>query len=178
MIKMPSSNRTVLGRYERRFVLYLRDNAATAALAAYLGGLWALTERADERKRAGKRTRAFLTPHLRHYIFEECAQHNFDILAATVLVRNLPLETLGLSFLSKFSASVAALFALILYTIYYSKYVVETPVFRHKRTYFNVSVVEKMRPSSSRMPTFWAFNRHAQTVMLFMLGHIEGGGHP
>ena len=177
---MPSRHSTVLGgpgRVSTRRAWKWAAYAGTAAAAVYMGGLMG-TDRSTRliSKRGRKRTRAFLTSSL-IAIYKSKSVRNITLtsFALTLLARMLPLEKLGLSFLEKsLRKRSSAFFALVLYSIFYSKYVVEAPVFRYKRTFFNVSIVQKMRPSQLvYYPTFWAFNRHAQTVLLFMLGHIE-----
>ncbi len=173
-------NRTVLGGgagLSLRRVSRIGGFVASATLAAYFGGLIG-TDRKNRisAKRAGKRTKAFLTSSVYAIISSKSVRNiTLTSLLLTLLLRSLPLDSLGMSFLSKgLRRRSGGMFALFLFSIYYSKYVVEAPVFRYKRTFFNVSIVEKMRPSQLvYSPTFWAFNRHAQTVMLFMLGHIE-----
>jgi predicted alpha/beta-fold hydrolase len=58
--------------------------------------------------------------------------------------------------------------------LYYYFKIREFPVVRFQRTFFNTYIVEKSQLSKmSFAPTFWAFNRHAQTGVLFALSHIE-----
>ena len=58
--------------------------------------------------------------------------------------------------------------------LYYYFRIREAPVVRFQRTCFNTAVVEKSKITNMIFaPTFWAFNRHAQTGVLFALSHIE-----
>lgn len=58
--------------------------------------------------------------------------------------------------------------------LYYYFRIREAPLVRFQRTCFNTAVVEKSKITNMIFaPTFWAFNRHAQTGVLFALSHIE-----
>lgn len=63
------------------------------------------------------------------------------------------------------------------YALYYGYRVVEVPVVRFRRTFWNVSVVEKAqllrRPFR---PTFWMTNRHLQTVRAAVVQKITVRG--
>ena len=51
-------------------------------------------------------------------------------------------------------------------TLYYCLRVVEVPVVRFHRTFWNVSIVEKAQLMRRRFyPIFWMTNRHLQTVL-------------
>ena len=58
--------------------------------------------------------------------------------------------------------------------LYYYFRIREAPVVRFQRTFFNTFIVEKSKLTKMIFsPTPWAFNRHAQTGVLFALSHIE-----
>jgi hypothetical protein len=61
--------------------------------------------------------------------------------------------------------ALAATFVGLQYTLYYWFRVVEVPVVRFQRTFWNVSVVEKAQLLRRQFrPIFWMTNRHLQTV--------------
>lgn len=63
--------------------------------------------------------------------------------------------------------ALAATFVGLQYTLYYWFRVVEVPVVRFQRTFWNVSVVEKAQLLRRQFrPTFWMTNRHLQTVRI------------
>lgn len=64
-------------------------------------------------------------------------------------------------------------FALVWY-LYYRTFVVAPSKLRCQRTFFNIQVIEKAKLATTKFyPVPWGFNRHSQTVLLYMLSHLE-----
>jgi predicted alpha/beta-fold hydrolase len=63
----------------------------------------------------------------------------------------------------------------VIFVIFYFSKAVEYPVVKYRHdVWANVEIVEKAKLATRwYAPTFWGFNRHAQTVLLFALGHLE-----
>lgn len=69
--------------------------------------------------------------------------------------------------------SFPACFAIVWY-LYYKAFVVAPSKLRCQRTFFNIQVIEKAQLATTKFfPTPWGFNRHSQTILLFMLSHLE-----
>ena len=104
-------------------------------------------------------------------------------LAKSKSIRNILLSSLVLTGLaraalpdrlSRSPARTVGGFATLLWALYYKFRVDEYPVVRFRRTLFNVAVVERAGLAKTRFhPTFWAWNRHAQTGIMFVLSHLE-----
>ena len=67
------------------------------------------------------------------------------------------------------------LFFTVIFAIFYFSKAVEYPVVKYRHDVWeNVEIVEKASLATQwYAPTFWGFNRHAQTVLLYALGHLE-----
>ena len=64
-------------------------------------------------------------------------------------------------------------FAIVWY-LYYRTFVLSPSKLRCQRTFFNIQVIEKAQLATTKFqPTPWGFNRHSQTILLYMLSHIE-----
>ena len=62
----------------------------------------------------------------------------------------------------------------LIWFLFYNTRVVETPVLRFQRSFFNVHIVQRAMLASLRFrPIFYAYNRHAQTVVCFVLSIVE-----
>ena len=62
----------------------------------------------------------------------------------------------------------------IVWYLYYKAFVVAPSKLRCQRTFFNIQVIEKAQLAITKfLPTPWGFNRHSQTILLFMLSHLE-----
>ena len=69
--------------------------------------------------------------------------------------------------------SFPASFAIVWY-LYYKAFVVAPSKLRCQRTFFNIQVIEKAQLATTKFyPTPWGFNRHSQTILMFMLSHLE-----
>eukprot|EP00808_Paulinella_micropora_P020912 g32063.t1 len=92
-----------------------------------------------------------------------------NVVAASMLM-SIILKALGVgTFKQRFSLSFA-----LLWSLYYRYNVVEHARLRYHRTFWNVHIVEKARlTKESFNPVFWAFNRHAQTIVCFVLQMLE-----
>lgn len=97
-------------------------------------------------------------------------------------LRSLTLGALAFSVLSRYVTRTSnqstllsfRYFFIYCWGLYYYFRIREAPVVRFQRTFFNTFIVEKSQLSKMRYaPTFWAFNRHAQTGVLFALSHLE-----
>lgn len=93
-------------------------------------------------------------------------------------IRNMILAAGGVSWLSRrlgydlnrpFTTTLA-----IMWLMYYYFRVIEHGVARYQRTYWNVHIVEKAKLSRTPFhPVVWGYNRHAQTVVCFIVAHLE-----
>ena len=64
-------------------------------------------------------------------------------------------------------------FAIVWY-LYYRAFVVSPSKLRCQRTFFNIQVIEKAQLATTKFqPTPWGFNRHSQTILLYMMSHLE-----
>eukprot|EP00301_Raphidiophrys_heterophryoidea_P023151 c7119_g1_i1.p1 GENE.c7119_g1_i1~~c7119_g1_i1.p1 ORF type:complete len:623 (+),score=147.69 c7119_g1_i1:48-1871(+) len=65
-------------------------------------------------------------------------------------------------------------FLLLSWTLFYQSKVVETPVVRFKRTFWNVHICERAQLSKKKFkPVPWGFTRHAQTITCFIVSQLE-----
>ncbi|GBG33048.1 Monoacylglycerol lipase ABHD2 [Hondaea fermentalgiana] len=94
-------------------------------------------------------------------------------------LRNMLLSALGVTYLSNRLFGVRAkrafpsFFATIWGLIYFF-HVAETPHVWFRRTYYNTTLVEKSKITTTEFwPVFWLFNRHAQTVTCYVLSALE-----
>ena len=63
---------------------------------------------------------------------------------------------------------------IIVWYLYYKAFVVAPSKLRCQRTFFNIQVIEKAQLATTKFhPTPWAFSRHAQTILMYMLSHLE-----
>ena len=89
----------------------------------------------------------------------------FTFFAGNQLRRfNIKISSVGL-----FTSWFAAVWGLAYYFLY-----VESPNLRFQRTPWNVHIVEKSKLAKFRFePCFWLLNNHTQTLIGFVLGHLE-----
>lgn len=95
-------------------------------------------------------------------------------------VRNIFITALILSILSRHfvkgltrKISFPISFGIVWY-LYYKAVVVAPSKLRCQRTFFNIQVIEKAQLATTKFhPTPWAFSRHAQTILLYMVSHLE-----
>lgn len=94
-------------------------------------------------------------------------------------LRNMLLSALGVTYLSNKFFGVRAkrafpsFFATIWALIYFFR-VIETPQVWFRRTYYNTTLVERSKMTTTEFwPVFWLFNRHAQTVTCYALSALE-----
>lgn len=63
---------------------------------------------------------------------------------------------------------------IIVWWLYYKAFVVSPSKLRCQRTFFNIQVIEKAQLATTKFhPTPWAFSRHAQTILMYMISHLE-----
>lgn len=62
----------------------------------------------------------------------------------------------------------------LIWHLFYKFRVIESPILRFQRSFWNVHIVQRsMLPSLVFRPIFYAYNRHAQTVVCFVLSFVE-----
>jgi predicted alpha/beta-fold hydrolase len=63
---------------------------------------------------------------------------------------------------------------MIVWYLYYKVLVVTPCKLRCQRTFFNIQVIEKARLATTKfLPTPWGFNRHSQTILLYIISQLE-----
>ena len=89
----------------------------------------------------------------------------FTYVAGAQLRRfNIQMSNIGL-----FSSWFGGVWGLAYYFLY-----VESPNARFQRTFWNVHIVEKSKLAKIRFqPCFWLLNSHTQTIIGFVMGHLE-----
>eukprot|EP00457_Paulinella_chromatophora_P002164 gb/GEZN01002168.1/.p1 GENE.gb/GEZN01002168.1/~~gb/GEZN01002168.1/.p1 ORF type:complete len:659 (-),score=76.95 gb/GEZN01002168.1/:568-2544(-) len=102
-----------------------------------------------------------------YFAFRSKSIRNILIASFTL---SFALKALGLgTFKQRFIASF-----LFLWALFYRYNVVEHPRLRYHRTFWNVHIVEKARLTKEPFsPVYWGFNRHAQTIVCFVLQVLE-----
>jgi len=62
----------------------------------------------------------------------------------------------------------------IVWYLYYKVFVVSACKLRCQRTFFNIQVIEKAHLNTTKFyPTPWGFNRHSQTILLYIISQLE-----